>query len=156
MIGENYTAEPIKAAIVEREGDYQLKVTEVTMGKTKDNLQYYRIKCLINATGFPEVSVFLTEGLKFNSNATAFFDTFDIERGNFDTNSWIGHKGYMHIQLKQGEKYMNMIPLYILDDNGWVKKASGSNQSFQPTERAGNYTKSESSSSGNIPDEIPF
>lgn len=121
-----YQPEAIKPNIVEREGNYWLKIVNVTTGNIQPKAagdmakRYFQIECIINAPGTPKVSIFLTEGPKFNAHATAFFDTFSIQRGDFNSNDWIGRTGMMKIELKQKGEYMNMDPRYILDENGYV------------------------------------
>ena len=125
---DGYQEEAIKPNIVEREGNYQLKITGTKTGSFdgkngEANKRYFQVDYMINAPGYPHVSVFLTEGKNFNAVATAFFDTFGINYGNFNFNSWTGHKGWMRIELKQKGEYINMDPRYILDENGRVMRA---------------------------------
>lgn len=140
MFVEDYNPQPIKASIVKAEGEYQLKIESVEYGKftnekTQSEKRYFKVNCIINAEGFPKVAVFLTEGPSFDGEATAFFDTFGIPRNNWQYETWKGHTGRMFIALKQKGEYLNMIPRYLLDDAGYVRKA----QSFsaQPTESFG-------------------
>lgn len=123
----DFHEEAIKPNIVEKEGIYQLKINEVTTDKipakgNEPEKKYFKADCIINAPGFPHVSVFLTEGRNFNAHATAFFDTFQIPYGDFNSQDWIGHVGWMQILLKKNGEYLNMEPRYILDDNGRVMK----------------------------------
>lgn len=125
---DDYREEAIKPNIVEHEGNYQLKVAGAKIGSFEGkngeaSKRYYQVDCIINAPGFPHVSIFLTEGNSFNAVATAFFDTFGIAYGNFNYSSWTGHKGWMYIGLKKKGEYTNMEPRYILDDNGRVMRA---------------------------------
>lgn len=124
---DTYAEEAIKPKRVEQEGVYQLKVAEVTTGTTKPKegtnespKKYFKIKCIINYPGYPDVSVFLTEGDTFNANATAFFDTFNLQKGNFNYQSWINAVGYMKIELRKKGEYVNMEPRYILGPDGRV------------------------------------
>lgn len=123
----DYHEEAIKPNIVEKEGIYHLKIQDVTTDKipakgNEGEKRYFKVGCIINAPGFPSVSIFLTEGKNFNAHATAFFDTFNIQSGNFNSQDWIGHVGWMQIMLKKNGEYTNMEPRYILDQNGRVQR----------------------------------
>lgn len=127
---DTYQPQAIKPNIVEKEGIYQLKVVNTTTGVIQPKAQnenpkrYFQVECIINAPGQPKISIFLTEGPKFDGTATAFFDTFGIMRNNFDMNTWHGKVGFMKIELQQKGEYLNMVPRYILDENGYVQKPS--------------------------------
>lgn len=125
---DDYHEEAIKPNIVDHEGNYQLKIAGAKTGSFEGKngepaKRYFQVDCIINAPGFPHVSIFLTEGKNFNAVATAFFDTFGIQYGNFNYNTWINLKGWMRIELKQKGEYINMDPRYILDENGRVMRA---------------------------------
>ena len=125
---DDYAAESIKANIVPCEGDYHLRIEKVETGtiEAKDGepaKRYFRIDCLIAAEGYPHVSIFLTEGKNFNANATAFFDTFGIQRGNWNYEEWKMLEGWMHIELKKNGQYTNMVPRYILNSDGYVDRS---------------------------------
>lgn len=117
---ESYKQESIKPRRVPHDGDYLCMVIGVKFGNTKDGARYTQITCKIKSDGEPRVSLFLTEGDNFNAKATAFYDTFGIDRGNENTKSWIGKKGYLHIALVQKDGYTNMQPSYILNEDGYV------------------------------------
>lgn len=119
MFVDDYEPEPVRPGRVDKEGDYELMILEVTGGSTKDYARYMRVKCKINYPGEPRVSFFLTEGASFAGRATAMFDTFGIARGNWNTEGWRGKRGYMHIRLRQKDGYLNMEPEFILDENGY-------------------------------------
>ena len=53
-----------------------------------------------------------------------FFDTFNLPRGDQNCESWRGKRGVIHINLAKKDGYTNMIPRYILDENGYVKKSN--------------------------------
>ena len=120
MYFEDYSAKPIQANIVPKEGRYEIKVNEIYFNKKEDPKRYTRVDCIVNAPGYPHISIFLTEGPSFDAQATAFYDTFNIQRGNTDMNAWKGKKGWIDITIKTKDGYQNMIPHYILDSNGYV------------------------------------
>lgn len=125
---EDYNAEPLRANIVPKEGIYLCKISDVVQGQMDDGKRYVQVKCLVKSEGTPVVSIFLTEGNNFNGNLTAFYDTFNIDRGNMHTDSWKEKRGYLKICLVKKGEYTNMVPRYILDENGYVKHP----QSQQP------------------------
>lgn len=122
---EDYNAEPLRANIVPKEGIYLCKISEIVQGQMDDGKRYVQVKCLIKSEGTPVVSIFLTEGNNFNGNLTAFYDTFNIERGNMNVESWKDKRGYLKISLVKKGEYTNMVPRYILDENGYVKHPQG-------------------------------
>lgn len=128
---EDYNAEPLRANIVPREGIYLCKISDVVQGQMDDGKRYVQVKCLVKSEGTPVVSIFLTEGNNFNGNLTAFYDTFSIDRGNMHTDSWKEKRGYLKICLVKKGEYTNMVPRYILDENGYVKHPQ--NQQPAPT-----------------------
>lgn len=117
---DTYHEESIKPRRVPKDGDYYCMVLGVKFGNTKEGARYTQIICKIKSEGEPRVSIFLTEGDNFNSKATAFFDTFGIERGDDNTANWIGKRGYLHISLVQKDGYTNMQPSFILNEDGYV------------------------------------
>lgn len=133
-----YQATNIKAKTVSCEGDYVLRIDGVTDGVTdakdksgspvfdedgeKKQLHFTRVTCSVKAEGFPQLSIFLTEGPNLSGELTAFFDTFLISRGDFNYQHWIKHYGRMHILLKQKDGFVNMVPRYLLGDDGYVDK----------------------------------
>lgn len=118
---EDYVSEPLRANIVPKEGIYLCKINEIVQGTMEDGKRYVQVKCLIKSEGTPVVSIFLTEGNNFNGNLTAFYDTFNIERGNMSIETWKDKRGYLKICLVKKGEYTNMVPRYILDENGYVK-----------------------------------
>lgn len=130
----DYKPEPYIAKEVPAEGIYYCKVNEVTYGN-KDGKRWTKIDLIIKSDGRPHVSLFLTEGENFNQQCTAFWDTFGITRGEKETKNWIGKYGYMNIKFRFKDGYKNMVPYYIYDENGWVKKPTASHsqpQNAQP------------------------
>lgn len=117
---EDFQPEAIRAKIVPKEGVYLCKVSEITQGNLEDGRRYVRVQCVVNSEGHPIVSLFLTEGESFNGNLTAFCDTFSIQRGNYDFDAWKDKRGYLKILLQKKGEYTNMVPRYILDENGYV------------------------------------
>lgn len=144
---DTYHEEAITPNVVDHEGNYQLKVKQCFIdeikpkeGTNEGSKKYFRIECIINAPGYPTVSIFLTEGPKFNQHATAFFDTFGIPHGDFNSNNWVNRVGWMRIELKRKGEYVNMEPRYILDENGHVMQPSMQNQvPTQPALREDQY-----------------
>ena len=86
-----YQRKAIQAGIVDQEGDYQVKITEVTPGTINDprngDKQYVQVKCLVNHKALPTISIFLTEGESFDGNFTAFCDTFAFLATSFTNSS---------------------------------------------------------------------
>lgn len=160
---ENYKAEPIKPNTVKEEGIYTVKIMNVsqnTMQKDGKDAQYIKADCMINADGFPSIALFITEGRSFNSVATAFFDTFGIPRGDFTFNDWIGKKGKIRISLKKKGEFLNMVPTYLLDENGYVTREAQvpqNQQQIQQQRSNASQAQYQSAPEGmQIPDDIPF
>lgn len=128
MFVEDYQPENIKPNIVDHEGEYNLRVENVEFGRIEAKnpgeaeKRYYRADCIIAFNGYPHVSIFLTEGPRFSAEATAFFDTFGIPRGNWNIETWRGHEGRMKIELRKKGEYTNMVPRYLLGPDGYVQK----------------------------------
>lgn len=153
---ESYQAQPVRYNLVPNEGRYQIKIDKVMESEPGTSPRYTRIDCVINADGRPHISLFLTEGQNFNGNATAFFDTFGITRGNFDYNSWLGIKGWIDITFKKKDGFTNMVPHYILNEEGYVVRPGnnyGNNGSQQVKAQSQPYKAPESQE---LPDDIPF
>lgn len=134
----DYHEDSIKAKIVEREGVYKLRIDDVQQGEIPANdkekaKKYLQVSCTIAAKDYPQTKIFLTEGPNFNGVATAFFDTFRIPHGNWNTDEWKMLEGFMKIELKKNGEYMNMVPKFVLDENGYVRQP-------RPEEMALNYT----------------
>jgi len=129
MYFENYQPENIKPSVVKQEGEYQVKIDNVECGQTNDGVRWTRIICVVLAEGAPRVSLFLTEGKNFNATATAFYDTFNIPRGDTNPASWRGKTGRIKIFLGKKNGYTEMYPRYILDENGFVVR-SGQPQQY--------------------------
>lgn len=127
----DYQAAGIKPAIVSKEGVYAVKIVNASVGKMEDGKRFIRVETMINADGYPALSLFLTEGEKFNGVATAFFDTFGLQRNSWNFETWKGAIGHVNIKLKEKNGYMNMIPSYILDEHGFVVRQQQQNQQQQ-------------------------
>lgn len=124
---DTYQPAAFQPRIVETEGDYRLKIESVTTGtmdakpdKNEGPKRYYKVECCINAKGYPHVSIFITEGKNFDATATAFFDTFGIQYGNWNIEQWRGHEGNMHISLFEKNGYKDQRATYILNSDGRV------------------------------------
>lgn len=121
----DYQRKAIQVGVVDQEGDYQVKITEVGEGQLTDPQKgpkrYVQVKCVVNYKTFPSVSIFLTEGDSFDGNFTAFCDTFGIN-SQADANSWIGKTGWIHILLKKKDGFTNMVPRWLLGEDGYVRK----------------------------------
>lgn len=122
---DSYQPDNIKPGTVKQEGDYEVMILGVKSGTISESgKRFLQIMCKIRAEGEPRISLFLTEGPNFNATATAFFDTFNLPRGDQNCESWRGKRGFIHINLAKKDGYTNMIPRYILDENGFVKKSN--------------------------------
>lgn len=117
----NYQRRPIEAGYVDQEGDYQVKIMGYQEGQTKEGARYVQVKCLVNYKTRPTISIFLTEGPKFDGNFTAFCDTFGINP-NEDPNNWINKTGWIHIMLTKKDGFTNMVQRWILNDDGFIKE----------------------------------
>lgn len=148
---DNYQASGIKPAIVPKEGVYAVKITNASVGTMEDGKRFIRVETIVNADGFPALSLFLTEGEKFDGVATAFFDTFSLQRNTWNFATWKGATGFVNIKLKEKNGYMNMIPSYILDEHGFVVRRQPQAQA-QPQQQQ-QYQEQYSS---DIPDDIVF
>lgn len=137
----NYQEEAIRPGYVEREGDYEVMILGTQEGNTGDGTPFMRVMCKVNAPGEPPLSIFLTDGPKFNSQFTAFCDTFGLPRGNTDFASWRGKRGVVHIMLTKKDGFTNMVPRWILDDKGYVIKGGNrpAAQNYQPQPVQQNY-----------------
>lgn len=118
----NYNPKPIMPGYVDHEGDYEVMVLDLKEGRTPDGSYYKQVICKINYPGEPKISIFLTEGNNFDGQFTAFCDTFGLQRGDQNFGSWRGHRGFIHIMLTKKDGFVNMVPRWILDDNGYVRK----------------------------------
>lgn len=117
----DYQRKPIEAGYVDQEGDYQVKIMGYQEGQTKEGARYVQVKCLVNYKTRPSISIFLTEGPKFDGNFTAFCDTFGINP-NEDPNNWINKTGWIHIMLTKKDGFTNMVQRWILNDDGFIKE----------------------------------
>lgn len=97
MYFNDYKEEPILPKAVE--GRYETKINDIQPGNMKDGTPFTRVDLIINAQGYPHVSLFLTSGANFNAHFTAFCDTFGIPRGNSNFESWKGKKGWLDISI---------------------------------------------------------
>ena len=84
-------------------GDFEVTITEVVLEKTKSGHPMAKIKMDVQDTG-SHIFYYLVDNRSNDKNIewsnkrlTKFFDCFCIQRGNFKTNTWIGHKGMVHI-----------------------------------------------------------
>lgn len=141
----DYNREGIQAGVVDQEGDYQVKIVEYTQGQINDpkegQKQYTQVKCLVRHKAYPTISIFLTEGKTFNGNFTAFCDTFGIDPRE-SMEAWIGRTGWIHINLKQKDGFTNMVPRWLLAEDGYVRREvaaaanQGTNRQQQPVRQA--------------------
>lgn len=84
-------------------GDYMLTIKSVSLARTKNGHPMAKIIMSVQGTGSTLI-YYLTDNRSnekniewSNKRLTKFFDCFCIERGNFKTNSWVGHSGMAHI-----------------------------------------------------------
>ena len=121
----DYQRKAIQPGYVDQEGDYQVKITGVSNGEITsrdgDKKRYTQVKCLVNHKARPVISIFLTEGDGFDGNFTAFCDTFGLQATQ-DPSTWAGHTGWIHIMLTKKDGFTNMVPRWLLDDQGYVRE----------------------------------
>lgn len=84
-------------------GDYIVVIKDVTLERTKNGHPMAKIILDVHDTG-GRITYYLVDNRSNEKNIewsnrrlTKFFDCFSIERGNFKTNTWIGHSGEVHI-----------------------------------------------------------
>lgn len=117
---EDYKRWRIEPGVVDQEGQYLLRIVDIKQGTIeRTNERYTQVDCEILYKNNPHVSIFLTEGRNFNGNLTAFIDTFGIQNVQ-DFNSWKGKTGYVQILLRVKDGYKNMVPRWILGNDGFV------------------------------------
>lgn len=117
----NYHAQAIQPGYVDQEGDYEVMIIGLRDGCTPDGAAFKQVQCKINYKGEPRISIFLTDGKNFDGNFTAFCDTFGLARGDVNFKGWIGKRGWIHILLTKKDGFTNMVPRWILNDDGYVK-----------------------------------
>lgn len=127
----NYHEQPIQKGYVEKEGDYEVMILGTKDGRTPDGAMYKQVLCKVNAPGEPRLSIFLTDGRNFDGNFTAFCDTFGLPRGNEDFNYWVGKRGWIHILLNKKDGFTNMIPRWLLGEDGYVIRGGSQNRNSQ-------------------------
>lgn len=157
----NYHESAIQKGYVEREGDYEVMIIGIRDGVTSDNARFKQVQCKINAPGEPRISIFLTEGRNFDGNFTAFCDTFGLRRGDENFQSWIGKRGWIHILLQKSKDekgFVNMVPRWLLNDQGYVDHNYTSGQqpvqntpAAAPQQSYGQTTASQEEEWGDIP-----
>lgn len=121
----DYEPKAIQPGYVAQEGDYEVMILGVKDGTTPDGAAYKQVVCKINYPGEPHISLFLTEGRNFDGQFTAFCDTFGIIRGDQNFQSWTAKRGWIHINLTKKDGFTNMVPRWILDERGYVKRVNG-------------------------------
>lgn len=151
----NYSQQAIQKGYVENEGDYEVMILGTKDGVTPDGANYKQVMCKINAPGEPRISIFLTEGRNFDGNFTAFCDTFGLPRGDTNFNNWTAKRGWIHIMLTKKDGFTNMVPRWLLGDDGYVVRR-GQQQNFQqPAQQQaqsyGQTTQSQEEEWGDIP-----
>lgn len=91
----NYKREETKSRI--NEGNHRVEIVEVEEGVSKSSGSP-----MITVTIRPNLSdiklkYYLVKGPHFNRNATSFFDSFDIEEGDFEMAGWVGALGAVRL-----------------------------------------------------------
>lgn len=136
MSNWNYRPETEPPSAMEMpEGDYPIKIINVTEGYTKNNKRMITVDVV--AKGFLNITLHhrIVEGAYFNYNATQFFDCFNIERGNFETYTWVGARGNAHIAKgepnAQGKRYMEIAYLILPNGNQAANFNTPQNRSGQ-------------------------
>lgn len=88
-------------------GDYSVTIIEVVLAKTKSGHPMAKIKMDVEDSG-SHIFYYLVDNRSnekniewTNKRLTKFFDCFNINRGNFKTNTWLGRKGLVHIGKTQ-------------------------------------------------------
>lgn len=145
----DYQRQAIQPGYVDQEGDYELTIIDIKTGELTDKdtnkpQRYTQVVCRINYKTNPQVSIFLTEGKNFDGNFTAFCDTFGIDPAGRDFAAWLNKRGFVHILLKKKDGFTNMVPRWILGDDGFVlpdvKRAANGGLAQQPLAPAAPYT----------------
>jgi hypothetical protein len=103
VFAEGYQPEEWNESLTD--GDYLLKVKEVTTGWSKNHDAQLIIEFSIPGVTFT-IKQFFTKNEYFNKFITRFFDCFKIKRGEFNKDIWIGKTGLCH--LRKGDKYMEL------------------------------------------------
>lgn len=150
----NYQPKAITPGYVDHEGDYEVMILGLREGRTPDGAYYKQVVCKINFPGEPKISIFLTEGNNFDGQFTAFCDTFGLQRGDQNFNSWTGKRGWIHIMLTKKDGFTNMVPRWILDENGYVKTRRTTAEQPAPVETSqpyGQTTPEQEENWGDIP-----
>lgn len=106
-------------------GDYFVTIKNVTLEKTRNGHPMAKIIMDVHDTG-NTIAYYLTDNRSnekniewSNKRLTKFFDCFSIERGNFRTKTWIGHKGRVHIgkteEREDGRSWFEIKYLIVTD-----------------------------------------
>ena len=86
-------------------GDYRVEITNAKEKISNNGNQMIVITVKPNGSDI-SINHYIVKGQYFNRNMTSFFDSFNIEEGNFDFLTWIGAVGAA--RLKE-------------DENGYLK-----------------------------------
>lgn len=153
-IAQSYKPAPMQSNSVPKEGNYWVKVNEAKDGTDKNGRDYIQVDCIVNCEGKPHIKLFISN----DGNATAFFDTFGIPRGDFNYFNWKEKRGMIRINLRKNGEYTNMVPLYILDENGFViqQKRAPDQQQVTPQQVAAAMGGGEIYQDDGFPEDIPF
>ena len=95
MIGQNYNEEDYNRDNFV-EGDYRVRIESATEKQSSKGNPMIEIVLGINENQM-KFRYYLVENEYFNQNATKLFDCFGIQRGNFNTPSWLRKVGTAHI-----------------------------------------------------------
>lgn len=90
----NYTVDESKGQVQALAGDYRVAIIGAEEGRTKTTNKPMITITLQPSGSTIKIKYFAVQGTEFfNKNMTEFFDSFGIERGNFNFPTWIGAMG---------------------------------------------------------------
>ena len=122
---ENYEAKSAYPAIVQDSGDYLATIKTAKLELSSTGKRFLSIVCELESELNPIVILYLEEGENFCRDATLFYDTFGIERGNTNTELWKGNSGYIHVE-PEGQK---MLCSWIINSAGYACSIDDKNRS---------------------------
>lgn len=126
MFGQGYIAEEFSNKVKLDDGNYKAKIVKTEGVETPTGKKYIKIEFVVNGNpnAFPNIfnmfdqpteakGTVSLDDLKhgWNKKTTAFFDSFGIERGNFDFRTWVGKEGEVTVQAQYSKpEYSEIVP----------------------------------------------